>query len=95
MEHLIKIVERSDDKLDNIYSRYLYDLQNKTNKRINTLTIVQAIFVPLTFLAGIYGMNFINMPELNHPTGYFMALGAMFLITGFEFLIFIKNGWFK
>jgi magnesium transporter len=58
IEHLISVVERSDDKLDNIYSRYLYDVQNKTNKRINTLTIVQAIFVPLTYLAGIYGMNF-------------------------------------
>ncbi|MGD9328669.1 MAG: CorA family divalent cation transporter [Cyclobacteriaceae bacterium] len=95
IEHLISVVERSDDKLDNIYSRYLYDLQNKTNKRINTLTIVQAIFVPLTFLAGIYGMNFTNMPELKEPEGYFIALGAMFLIAGIELLLFVRKGWFK
>lgn len=95
IEHLIRVVERSDDKLDNIYSRYLYDVQNKTNKRINTLTIVQAIFVPLTFLAGIYGMNFTNMPELKDPEGYYIALGAMLLIAGVELLIFVKQGWFK
>lgn len=95
IEHLINLVERSDDKLDNIYSRYLYDVQNKTNKRINTLTIVQAIFVPLTFLAGIYGMNFTNMPELKDPEGYFIALGAMFLIAGVELLLFVRKGWFK
>ena len=49
---------------------------------MKTLTIASVIFLPLTFLAGIYGMNFDNMPELHTRTGYFIVIGVMLAIAG-------------
>lgn len=69
-------------------------LQEKVNKRLNTLTIVNAIFVPLTLISGIYGMNFLNMPELDNTNAYFVVLGVMAFIVIVELLFFWKNGWF-
>ena len=94
-EHLQRVVERLEDKLDDIYEKYLYDLQGQTNRRINILTIIQSIFVPITFVAGLYGMNFSNMPELQWHSGYFYVLGLMGVITIFELIIFYIRGWFK
>ena len=95
MEHLVSITERSQDKLDYILQRYANVLQQRANARLNTLTIVQAIFVPLTFLAGIYGMNFVRMPELEWEHGYFYALSLMGIIGVGGLILFYKNGWFK
>jgi len=68
--------------------------QEKANKRLNFLTIIQAIFVPLTLMTGIYGMNFVNMPELNWHFGYFFLLGVLVLIASVFIRYFYKNGWF-
>lgn len=95
MEYIVKITERSQAKLDYILQRYANVLQQKANARLNTLTIVQAIFVPLTFLAGIYGMNFVNMPELETQSGYFYMLGIMGIIGLGGLYLFYRNGWFK
>lgn len=95
MEYLVSITERSLDKLDYILQRYASVLQQKANSRLNTLTILQAIFVPLTFIAGIYGMNFINMPELEWPMGYYYALTLMAVIGLGALFLFYRNGWFK
>ena len=74
--------------------QYQSMLQEKGNKRLNILTIIQAIFVPLTLIAGIYGMNFSKMPELQSPFGYFLVLGIMGLISLLELLWFKRRGWF-
>ena len=95
MEYLVNITERSQEKLDHILQRYANILQQKANARLNTLTIVQAIFVPLTFLAGIYGMNFVNMPELATQSGYFYLLGIMVVLGLGGLYLFYRNGWFK
>ena len=95
IEHLQRVLERADDKLETLYHKYLYNLQNLTTSRINTLTIIQSIFVPMTFIAGLYGMNFTYMPELNWESGYIFALSLMGLIAGIEIYIFYRNGWFK
>lgn len=95
MEYVVKITERAQLKLDYILQRYSNVLQQKANARLNTLTIVQAIFVPLTFLAGIYGMNFVNMPELETQDGYFILLGIMFVMGIGGLYLFYRNGWFK
>lgn len=95
MEYLVNITERSQAKLDYILQRYANVLQQKANARLNTLTIVQAIFVPLTFLAGIYGMNFVNMPELEAANGYFYVLGIMVFLGVGGIYLFYRNGWFK
>ena len=60
---------------------------------MKTLTIVASIFVPLTFLAGIYGMNFENMPELQEPWAYPTLLVLMALTAGGMVLYFWNKGW--
>jgi len=52
------------------------------------------VFIPLTFLAGIYGMNFENMPELRSPYGYFILLGVMLIVTIISIVIFKRKKWF-
>jgi magnesium transporter len=61
---------------------------------MKTLTVITTIFMPLTFIAGIYGMNFENMPELNYRYGYFAAVGFMLMIGAGMFLWFKRKGWF-
>jgi len=69
--------------------------QEKTNRRLGMLTILSAIFMPMTLLAGIWGMNFVTMPELDYPYGYPMALGALLLVGLGMFLFFRRRGWFN
>jgi magnesium transporter len=70
---------------------YLSISSHMLNNTMRVLTVITAIFVPLTFIAGIYGMNFENMPELRTEYGYFYAWGAMFVIaTGFGWFAYKK-----
>lgn len=87
-------LSKAEERLNSLHDHYLLLLQDKSNRRINFLTIIQAIFVPLTLLAGIYGMNFEFMPELKLKYAYFVSLGVMaFIAIGF-LLYFYKNKWF-
>lgn len=80
------------DGLTNLY----YAVQGqKMNETMKVLTVISAIFIPLTFLAGIYGMNFHNIPELRSPYGYFILLGAMVIITILMIIYFKRKGWLK
>lgn len=71
---------------------------NATSLRLNgvmkALTIVSTIFLPLSFIAGVYGMNFVNMPELRWPFGYFLIWGVFILVAGLMLYFFKKRGWF-
>lgn len=67
---------------------------HRLNEIMKTLTIFSVIFIPLTFIAGIYGMNFSTIPELQWKYGYFILLGLMLLITLIAILIFRKKRWF-
>lgn len=72
---------------------YMTQMSNKMNEVMKVLTVVAAIFIPLTFLAGIYGMNFEYMPELKYRYGYFVLWGV-FIVVGIGLLIFFKRkGW--
>ena len=86
-------VDSSRDMLDGI----LHDIQaaaaNRTSQIMNVLTVVSAIMLPLTLLAGIYGMNFENMPELKWSWGYFAVLGVMATIGLGLVTIFWRLGW--
>lgn len=67
----------------------------KTNEVMRVLTVFSIFFLPLNFLAGVYGMNFDNMPELHHPKGYHFVLGLMAFICVVIFIWVYKRGWLK
>jgi len=73
---------------------YMTTISNKMNEVMKVLTIMASIFIPLTFLAGIYGMNFENMPELQVENGYFYLLGLMVLVTFVMVWYFKRKNWF-
>ncbi len=87
-------VDQTQDRLDSLNDHYQLMMHNKANKRLNFLTISQAIFVPLTLVVGIYGMNFRYMPELEYKYGYFVTLGVMIFVALLFLRYFKKNGWF-
>ena len=72
---------------------YLGMSSHQLNRVMQILTIITVIFVPLTFLAGIYGMNFENMPELSTPVGYFVVIAVMVLIAISQLIYFRRKKW--
>lgn len=97
-DHLLKLtemIEASRELTTDIRDSYISINSNETNHVMKVLTVITTIFMPLTFIVGVYGMNFTNMPELNWKYGYFGALGLMFIIAGGMTLWFMKKGWFK
>jgi magnesium transporter len=76
-----------------LFEIHLSQVSNRMNEVMKTLTIMASIFIPLTFVVGIYGMNFEYMPELRWRWGYFGVLGAMAAIAGGLFLWFRSRGW--
>lgn len=90
LENTEALIQRLDSGINLFFS-----LQgHRMNQVMKTLTIVTSIFIPLSFIAGVYGMNFANMPELSWENGYFVVLGVMaFLIIGMLFF-FKKLKWF-
>lgn len=92
-ERLHSMTDMYYDQLSDLVEGYLSTTSHQINERMKVLTIVSTIFIPLTFIAGIYGMNFINMPELQMMDGYFIVLIAM-AIGGIAGLTWFKiRGW--
>lgn len=89
------LLDRLEHRILDLRSRFEMNSQEKGNRRLNMLTIISAVFMPITFLAGIWGMNFENMPELGHPYSYPIALTFMLLIVIGMFFFFKKHGWFN
>lgn len=88
-------LERLDRVVMGLQQRYESLQQEKTNRRLGVLTILSAIFMPLTFIAGIYGMNFDLMPELHFQYGYPAILGGMAAIAGGLYWYFRSRGWLE
>lgn len=83
-DHTIQVidtVETNRDMTAGLLELYLSTMSNKTNEVMKVLTIIATIFIPLTFIAGVYGMNFDHMPELHWPWAYFAIMGIMGLIA--------------
>lgn len=72
---------------------YMSHVSNKMNQVMKVLTIMATIFIPLTFIAGIYGMNFKNMPELDWQYGYYAILGVMFFVFILLIVYFKRKDW--
>ncbi|MBG9451553.1 metal transporter [Cytobacillus firmus] len=97
-DHLLKLTEMIDgnrELTNDIRDSYLSINSHQTNRVMRVLTVITTIFMPLTFIAGIYGMNFENMPELSWKYGYIETLLLMFIIALGMFWWFKKKGWFR
>jgi magnesium transporter len=93
-EHALRFVNRQETRLTELYDQYRLMLHDRTENKLRVLTIISAIFLPLTLIAGIYGMNFQYMPELGHPYAYPLTLGLMVTVAGGMILYFRYRGWF-
>ena len=82
------------DSLESASNFFFSAQTHKMNEIMKTLTIVSAIFIPLTFIVGVYGMNFENLPELKYKYGYQTVMGFMFLIVIGMIIYFKKRRWF-
>lgn len=91
--NLLDIIETYRDLLSSLFDVYLLSISNKTNEVIRLLTVIGTIFIPLTFITSLYGMNFKFMPELEWHYGYFVVVGIMFLISFGMVYFFRKNKW--
>lgn len=96
-DHTVKVIENIEvlrDMTTGLLDLYMNSASYKMNEIMKVLTIMSAIFIPLTFIAGVYGMNFSNMPELHFKNGYFIVLGVM-LAVFIGMVIFLKRKkWF-
>lgn len=90
---VIDVLESSRDMVSGMLDIYLSSLSNKMNEVMKVLTITATIFIPLTFVAGIYGMNFEHMPELHWRVGYPVALLVMSTIAGVMLFFFKRKKW--
>ena len=95
-DHLIQVSENIDIYREMIWSlmdMYMTTISNRMNEVMKVLTIMSSIFIPLTFLAGIYGMNFEFIPELKYRYGYFVLLGVMILLFIALLFYFKRKKW--
>lgn len=95
VELLFENCELLRNHCDAITQAYAATVGNRMNQVMKTLTIIASIFAPLTFIAGIYGMNFNNMPELSWPLGYAYALLLMAVVAAGQAWWLWKRGWFQ
>ena len=72
---------------------YLSSISNRMNEVMKVLTMIATIFIPLTFIAGIYGMNFENMPEIGFTWGYPLVLILMLIVSFFMIVYFKRKDW--
>ncbi len=95
-DHILQITENIEIYREmswNLMEIYMATVNNKMNEIMKVLTIMASIFIPLTFIAGIYGMNFVNMPELHWHFGYFYSLGLMCIIMIVMLIYFKRKKW--
>ncbi|OPZ27133.1 MAG: Magnesium transport protein CorA [Lentisphaerae bacterium ADurb.BinA184] len=96
-DHTIQVIETVEsfrDVLAGMTDLYLSRTSNRLNEIMKELTVISTIFIPLTFIAGVYGMNFRFMPELNQPWAYPALWGLMLAIAGGMLIHFKRRGWF-
>jgi len=95
-DHTIQVIDTVEtyrDMLSGMLDMYLSSVSNRMNEVMKVLTIIATIFIPLTFIAGVYGMNFKYMPELGWRYGYFAILGFMFSLGIFMLILFKRKKW--
>lgn len=91
---LLEQIEYDSSTLDSATNFFFSTQNHKMNDVMKTLTVVSVFFMPLTFIVGVYGMNFDNMPELHWKYGYFIILGCMFFLLLGMIYYFKKKKWY-
>jgi magnesium transporter len=100
----LDLAESYKESVNSLVELYLSDQSNRMNEVMKVLTIISSIFIPLSFVVGLYGMNFqrenphgginyLNMPELYHPLGYPILLGILLLVVVGQLVYFYRKGW--
>jgi magnesium transporter len=90
---VIDMVETSRDSLASLHDMYLSSLSNRMNEVMKVLTVISTIFIPLTFLAGVYGMNFEYIPGLKWKEGYYALCAVMVAISVMLIVYFRRRRW--
>lgn len=91
---LLEQIESDMSSLNSASDYYFSSQSHKMNEIMKTLTVVSAIFIPLTFIVGVYGMNFKYMPELEYENGYYTLVGGMILLVMGMLYYFKRRHWF-
>ncbi len=92
---LLEDIDAHKQILEGLANLYYAVQGQRMNHIMKVLTVVSSIFIPLTFIVGVYGMNFKHMPELDYPYGYYTVVGFMFVLSFSLLLFFMKRGWLK
>lgn len=97
-DHVVQIIdtlENCRDACGDIRDYYATAISNRMNEIMKVLTVISTIFMPLSLIAGIYGMNFKRMPELEWPWGYAASLGMMGLVAVLQLIYYYRRGWLR
>ena len=95
-DHTIQVIDNVEtyrDMLSGMVETYLSSISNRMNEVMKVLTIISTIFIPLTFIVGVYGMNFKHMPELEWRLGYFLVWGIIIAVALTMAAFFRRKKW--
>jgi len=97
-DHIIQSLDMLDisrELSSELMNLYLSSTSNRMNEIMKVLTIISTIFIPLSFIVGVYGMNFVHMPELSSKWGYPVVLVVMGVVVFIMLLFIYRKGWFR
>lgn len=96
-DHIVQVIDTTDtsrELLSGLAEMHLSNTSYRLNEIMKILTIISTIFIPLTFIAGVYGMNFKYMPEIEFKWGYAITWTVMIVLSGFMVYLFKRKKWF-
>jgi len=94
IRRVTKFASHQQSAIESLVQLHFSAVAHRTNEVVRVLTVISAIFLPLTLVAGIFGMNFVNMPELHYKYGYYLALGGMAAAAIIMLVFFRWKRWF-
>lgn len=90
---IVELIDSSREMASDLADAYLSNVSHRSNEIMKVLTLMASIFIPLTFIAGVYGMNFEYIPELSVRNAYFVVWGLMIVVALFMVFFFKRRGW--
>ena len=88
-------IHRLQDRIRDLHQYHLHHVEEATNRRLNMVAMLSAIYLPPTLIAGIYGMNFENIPIIGMRFGYSVIMASMIALVVGQLVFFYHRGWFK